>query len=55
MREQADLLELGELVPDRRGRHLQARPLDQALRAHRLARRHVLLDDADDDLPLALC
>ena len=54
VRQQPDLLELGELAPDRGRRDVHARPLDQALRAHGLARRHVLLDDPDDDLPLAL-
>ena len=54
MGEQAEALELGELVADGRRRDLHARPLDEVLRADRLPGRHVLLDDADQDLPLTL-
>ena len=52
VREQADLLQLGELAADGRRRDVQPGSLDQAFRAHGLARRHVLLDDTQDDLPL---
>ena len=53
MREQPERLELGQLAADRRGGDMQARPLDERLRADGLAGRHVLLDDAPQDLPLA--
>jgi hypothetical protein len=54
MGEQAEALELGELVADGRRRDAQPGPLDEILRPNRLAGRDVLLDDADQDLPLPL-
>ena len=47
-------LELGELGADRRGRDVEAGALDEQPRADRRARRDVLLDDAREDLALAL-
>ena len=54
MREQPDVLELGKLVAHGRRRDLHPGSLDQALRAHGLPGRHVLLDHAEQDLLLAL-
>ena len=54
MREQAEALELGELGPHGRRRDGHARARDEVLRADRLAALDVLLDDASQDLPLAL-
>ena len=54
MCEQPEPLELGELVANGRRRRPDSGPLDEVLRAHRLPCGHVLLDDADQDLALAL-
>ena len=54
VREQPEPLELGKLVADGRRRDAYPRPLDEVLGADGLARGNVLLDDADQDLPLAL-
>ena len=54
MGEQAESLELGELGPDGRRRDGHARARDEILRAHRLTALDVLLDDASQDLCLAL-
>ena len=54
MREQPERLELGELAPHGRRRHGETGALDERLRADRLAGRHVLLDDAPEDVALAL-
>ena len=50
MREQAERLELGELAPHRRRRHVHARSLDERLRPDGLAGRDVLLDHPPQDL-----
>jgi len=54
MREEAERLELTELGPDSRRRDAQARALDEPFRAHGLAGLDVLLDDAPQDVALAL-
>ena len=55
MREKADRLQLVELAPHGRGGHVEpARTLDEHLRADRLAGRNILLDDASQDLELAV-
>ena len=53
MGEQAEALELGQLVPHRRGRDVELGPLDETLRADGLAGGDVLLDDAAQDLALS--
>ena len=50
MREQAERLELGELAPHRRRRHVHARPRDERFRPDGLAGRDVLLDHPPQDL-----
>ncbi len=52
VREQPEPLELRKLGTNRRGRHADAASLDEQPRAHRCARRNVLLDDAREDLAL---
>src|SRR5262245_18400026 len=54
MRQQSEALELGELVADGCRRDAHPRPLDEILGADGLPRGDVLLDDADQDLPLPL-
>src|SRR6266498_984056 len=49
MGEKAELFQLGQLVAHRRRGDVQARPLDDRLRAHWLARLHVLLDHPHED------
>src|SRR5262249_14832881 len=53
MREQAEVLELGELGANRRRRDPEVRALDERLRADRLSRAHELLDDAAEDRALS--
>ena len=54
VRQQAEPLELGELRAHGRRRDAQSGPLDEGLRADRLSGRHVLLDDAPQDVALPL-
>ena len=54
MREQAEPLELGELVADRRRRDVEAGTLDERLRADGLAGGDVLLHHPPQDVALAL-
>ena len=54
MHEQAEPLQLGERRADRRRRDAQPGALDEVLRADRLARGDVLLDDDPEDLTLAI-
>ena len=54
MGQQAEPLELRELVPHRRGGDVETGTLDERLRPDGLAGRHVLLDDAPQDVPLTL-
>ena len=54
MGQQADPLELGQLVADGRRRHAEPGALDERLRADRLPGRHVLLDDEPEDVALPL-
>src|SRR5439155_20322937 len=53
MRQEAERLELGELTAHGRRGHAQLAALDETLGADRLARRHVLLDDTPQNLPLS--
>ena len=52
MREQPEVLELGQLRADGRRRDAQVGSLDERLRADGLPRAHELSDDAPEDLPL---
>ena len=52
MREQPEVLELGQVRADGRRRDAQIGSLDERLGADGLPRAHKLLDDAAEDLPL---
>src|SRR5581483_8835084 len=54
VREEAEALELRELVPDRGRRDGERRALDERLRAERLPGRDVLLDEEPEDVALAV-
>ena len=55
MRQQTEVLELGELAAHRRRREVETGALDERARADRLAGRDVLLDDEPQDLALPGC